>query len=122
MSEKAEPVWIRQLHLAEALAIDVRNSVVLRQTFVDERVIRVHQFERAAVIAQDVGEQHLRLAAETLADVVVEVREHQQVRRYLCLEVAKLQPLAGEVADESLGAAVRDHSLHLSGEDARLTK
>ena len=77
---------------------------MLRQPFVDERVIGVQQFERAAVVAQDVAEQHFRLAPEAFADVVVEVREHQQVGRDLRLQVAELQPLAGEVADESVRA------------------
>src|SRR5262249_61594846 len=86
---------------------------VLRQPLVDERVVRAQQFQRATIIAQNVAEQHLRLAAEALANVVVEVREHQQVGRDLRLEVAKLEPLAGEVIDESIRALIRDHPLHL---------
>src|SRR5262249_42329335 len=77
---------------------------------------------RATIIAQDVAEQHFRLAAEALADVVVEVREHQQVGRDLRLEVAELEPLAGEVIDESIRALIRDHPLHLRCEHAGLSE
>src|SRR5207237_7718180 len=92
VAEQAEAVWIRQLNLTEALAIDARNPVMLRQPLVDERVLGAQQLQRAAVVAQDVAEKQLGLAAEALANVVVEIREHQQVGCDLCLEIAALQP------------------------------
>ena len=39
VAQQAEAVRIRQLDLAEALAVDTRNSVVLRQALVEERVV-----------------------------------------------------------------------------------
>ena len=86
---------------------------MLREPLVQERVVGVQQLHRAAVVAQDVAEKHFGFAAEALADVVVEIREHQQVGRDLRLQVSELQPLAGEVADEGVRALVRDHPLHL---------
>src|SRR5262249_5659740 len=73
-------------------------------------------------VAQDVAEQHFGLAAEAFADVVVEIRERQQVGRDFRLDVAQLQPLTGEVAHESVRTPVRDHALYLRPDNAGLTE
>src|SRR5262245_63659115 len=90
---------------------------MLRQPLVDERVVGAQQLCRTAVVAQDVAKKHLGLAPEALTGVVIEVREDQQVGRDLRLEVAELQPLACEVADESVRAldrkSTRLNSSHL---------
>ena len=65
---------------AEAAAVDVRDAVVLREPLVEERVVRLQQVEHAAVLAQDALEEQLRLLAERLPQVVVEVGEQPQVR------------------------------------------
>src|SRR5262245_19535074 len=39
VAEQPEPVRIRLLHLPEALAVDAGDSVMLRQSLVDERVV-----------------------------------------------------------------------------------
>jgi len=41
--------------------------------------VRGEQVEDALVLAQGAPEEHFRLGAERLADVVIEVREEQQV-------------------------------------------
>ena len=65
----------RQRHAAELRAVDVRDSVVLRQPLVDERVVRLQQIEDAAVFLDDAGEEQFGLALERVAQVVVEIRE-----------------------------------------------
>ena len=47
---------------------------MLRQPFVDERVVRVKQIQDAAVLVHDAVEEQLDLAPERLPQVVVEVR------------------------------------------------
>ena len=64
------------------------------------------------------AKKQLGLAAERLADVVVEVREQQQVRRDL-VQVAQLQPLTGERVHQRVGARIGDHAPHLRFEHAR---
>ena len=118
MAEQAEPVRIGELHLAEARAVDAGDAVVPRQPLVDERVVGAQQLQRAAVLAQDVREEQLGFAAEGLADVVVEVREHQDVGLDLRFEVAQLQPLAGEVADQRVGPRVGEHPPDLGRQHA----
>src|SRR5688572_5944359 len=113
---------IGQLHLTEPRAVDTWDAVVPGQAFVDERVVGAQQLHRAAVLSQDVAEEQLRLAAERLADVVVEVGEHQQVGRDLRLEIAQLQPLPDEVTHQRIGTFVGDHAPYLRSQHARLTE
>ena len=93
------PRWLSGVErdAAEAAAVDVRDAVVLGEPLVEERVVRLEQVEHAAVLAQDALEEQLRLLAERLPQVVVEVGEQPQVRRDR-FEVAQVQPLPGEVA------------------------
>ena len=65
---------------AEARAVDVRDAVVLREPLVQPGVVRLQQVEHAAVLAQHLLEEQLGLAAEGLAQVVVEVGEQPPVR------------------------------------------
>ena len=53
------------------------NAVVQRQPLVDERVVGGQQVEHAAVLAQDAVDEQLDLAAERLAQAVVEIRERR---------------------------------------------
>src|SRR5262245_32381237 len=46
LTEQAEPVRIGQLNLAEAVAVDAGDSVMLRQLLVDERVVGAEQLRR----------------------------------------------------------------------------
>ena len=64
---------------AEVGSIDVRNSVVLGQSLVHERVVGVQNVENIAVFANDAVEQQLGFALECLSQVVIEVRINQQV-------------------------------------------
>src|SRR6185503_21275577 len=109
-------------HLTEPRAVHTRNAVVPGQPFVDERVVGAQQLHRVAVLSQDVAEEQLRLAAERLAGVVVEVGEHQQVGRDLRLEIAQLQPLPDEVTHQRVRTVVGDHAPYLRSQYARLTE
>ena len=60
----------------------------------------------------DALEEHFRFALQRLPQVVVEIREHVLVRTQ-ALQVAQIQPLAGEVRAQRAGAFVGEHPLHL---------
>ena len=60
-------------HAAESASVDAGNSVVLRQAFVQERVVRPDEREHAAILAQHAVEEELGLLPEGLPQVVVEV-------------------------------------------------
>ena len=72
--------------------------------------------------AQHVREQQLRLAAEGLPQVVVEVGEQQEVGLDARLEVAQLQPLTHEVLDHGVGTSIGDQAPHLRLEHVRLAQ
>ena len=59
----------------EVAALDVPDPVMDGQPLVQERVVGAQQIERAAILADDAFEEQLRLAAERLAQAVVEIRE-----------------------------------------------
>ncbi len=85
---------------------------MLREPFVDERVIGREQVEDAAVLVNDAAEEQLDLAPESFAQRAIEVRE--QIHDGLAgLHAAHVQPLPREVLDERVRARVRDHPLDL---------
>ena len=67
-----------------------------RQAFVDERVVRVEELQHAAVLIADRLEEELCLREHRRSQRFVEVGEQGRVGREV-LELARLQPLAGEV-------------------------
>ena len=118
MAQQAAPIRIGHRHAPEARAVDAGDAVVAREPLVDERVVGIEQIEREPVLADDAREEQLGFPAERLAHVVVEVREQQQVRRDL-VQIAQLQPLAGERVHQRVGARIGDHAPHLRLEHAR---
>ena len=93
-------------HAAEIAAVDALHAVVARETVVDERVVGRQKIEQVAVLAHDAREQHLGLGAEGLPQIVVEAREVLDGAA-LGLQVAQVEPLAGEVLDERVRASDR---------------
>ena len=91
------------------------------QSFVHKRIVRIQQTQHAPVFTHDAGEQQLGLPAERLAEVLVEIREHQKIRRHL-VQVAKLQPLAGESGHQRLGPFIGDHASNLRLQHLRFVK
>jgi len=119
LAEQTAAVGINELHPPELRAVDAREAVVPGEPLVDEGVVRAQKLQSAAVFAQNISEEQLGLLAKSLADVVVEIGEHQQVGNDLCLQIAQLQPLAREIFDQGAGAFIRKHARHLPGEHAR---
>ena len=102
----------RQGDAPEVVAVDTRHPVVRRDPLVEERVVRGEQVGHAAVFLDDAPEQKLRLGAEPLPQVVVEVGEGARVGRD-GVEVPQVQPLRREVRGQGLGAGVGQHAPHL---------
>ena len=83
-----------------------------REPFVEERVVGADEVQDARVAEQHALEEQFGLAQHVLAQVVVPVRELEQVGR-LGRDVAQLQPLLREVRDERVRARVGEHPPHL---------
>ena len=91
------------------------------EPFVQERVVRPQQVERAPILADDAVDEELGLLAQGLPEVVVEIREDAHVGRNR-IQIPQVQPLRGEVGDEVLGSRIRQHAAHLALEHRRLVE
>ena len=69
------------VYAPELAAVDARYPVVAREPLVEERVVRRQQVENVPIFAHDALEEHLRLARERLAQVVVEIGELVGIRQ-----------------------------------------
>jgi hypothetical protein len=103
---------IAQSDAPEMRAINVRYSVVPRQTFVDVGVIRCQQVQHAMIVAHLTVKKQLQFSRERLPQVFVEIRECVRIGR-LQRNVANPQPLAGEIVDHRFGAPIRQHAADL---------
>ena len=92
---------------------------MLREAFIQERVVRLQQIEDAAIFAQDAFEEEFRFLAKGLAQVVIEVGKESQIGRER-FEIAQVEPLLGKIADQASRARVRQHPPHLFLEHARV--
>ena len=83
-----------------------------REPLVHVRVVRGHQFNHAAILAQLRVDERPCLLAEGVAQVLVEFRIRIDIRHHAG-ELAERQPLHGEVVDERLRAGIGEHAAHL---------
>ncbi len=117
--QAAAPAVVIERHATEAAAVDVRDAVMLREPFVDERVVGAQEIERASILAQDALEKELGLLPEGLPEIVVEVRKQPHVRRDR-RKIPQLQPLRCEVGHQGSRTLVGEHPPHLPLERRRL--
>ncbi len=110
-----------EVDAAEVAAVDVRHAVVSSEPLVQEGVARGQEVGDAAAMAQHVADEELGLALERTAQRHVVIGEQEDVG-VLGLDVAKIEPLRGEVRDHRLGARVGEHSVHLRAQHAGLVE
>ena len=70
---------VRHRDAPELVAINIRDTVMARQTLVHERVIRVQQLQNAAVAEQHIVEQQIGLAFKRQPQVVVEFGKYDRI-------------------------------------------
>ena len=97
--QPAAPLLPVERDAPESAAVDVRDPVVLRQAFVEVRVVRLDQVEHAAILMQNALEGEFGFPPECLPQVVVEIGKQAHVRRR-GFKIAHVEPLSGEVRDE----------------------
>ena len=112
LAQQPAAILIGDGHAPEAVALHVRNAVVLRQPLIDERVVRGQQVDHVAVFADDAVEEQLGFAAHGLQQIAVEVGIEEQIRLRV-VQVAQIQPLPGETGGQRVGAWIGEHALHL---------
>ena len=91
------------------------------QPLVEERVLAVDEIEDLPILADDVLEEELGLAAHREPQVVLEIRIAIPVAgdRF---ERAKLQPLTAEVLRERVRFRIAKHPPHLRGQDGGIAE
>ena len=89
--------------------MDARNSIMPRQSLVQERVVGTQQIEKAAILAQHAFEEELCLSGKRGPEVFIEIRKRRRVGQHR-LDIAQIQPLADEIGYERLGAGIRQHA------------
>ena len=121
MREQAPPLLpIREGDSPEPATLDAHYVIVLRQPFVDERVVGIQQVRDAAVFPQRAGDEQLGLAPEGLQQRLVVVRVAVRVDHHL-LDAAQVEPLSREVAHQRvLGPGIGQHAAHLLFQDRRI--
>src|SRR3954462_14061370 len=75
LAEQSPAGIVLERDAAEVAAVPPVDAVVARQPLIDERVVRGHQVEDAAVFAHDRPEEEVHFGEQRLAQVVVEVGE-----------------------------------------------
>src|SRR5256885_901107 len=96
LPEQSLTFWIRDCHAPELAPVKVRNPIVPSEPLVHEGVVGREQIENVPVFADDAFKKQLRLAAERLAKIVVEIGKQIGVRQHV-LYVPQAKPLSGEV-------------------------
>src|SRR5262245_29280533 len=113
--QPASPAVFVQRDAPEAAAVHMRNAVMLRQPFVDKRIIRAQQVEHTPILAHDAFKKEFRLLTKGLPEIVIEVRKQTHVRSDRC-QIAQVQPLSAKVRHQSARTGVGEHSTRLSFE------
>ena len=121
VAEETSPVVVDNLDAAEMCAANVGDAVVLREAFVDERIIRGQQIEHASILAKDAAGEELRFAAESLAKILVEVLIAFRIGQHR-RQVAEEQPLSDEIGDKRFGARIGQHPANLLFKDDRISQ
>src|SRR5215831_14761187 len=92
---------------------------MLRDTLIDESVIRSQQIQSRTVFENNALEKHFGLSFQTLAEIVVEIGKDIFVRPHT-LHVAQIQPLARKVGAKSPRTLIGEHTFYLLLEDGRV--
>ncbi len=95
---------------AEMASANVRDSIVPRETLIDEGVIRVEQIDDASIFAKNRFKHQLHFTAERQPEILIELF----IFRLRVLQVAKVQPLFGEIIHQRLRAWIGEHPLDLA--------
>src|SRR5262245_26366700 len=95
LSQQSATIVVFDFDSPEGITHDVGNSVVLRQTLVDERVVRSQQIKNVPVFMDYAVEEQFRFALHRLSQRMVEVGIKRRLRMNIH-QVRQMQPLSGK--------------------------
>ena len=96
MAKETESALIVQRDTSKAAAVDIRDVIVLRQSLVDESVVRRQQLGDATVFPDLALDEHLGLLTQRAPEILLELGKQDGVRRQV-FELSQPEPLASEV-------------------------
>src|SRR5438067_10670462 len=79
-AQKPPAIFIRESDSPELVAANVPDTVMDRQPFIEERVVRREQIERASVFPYDAFNKEFHFTPESNAQILVEVGKYETVR------------------------------------------
>ena len=121
VAEQSGPPRVGHPHAPEVRPVDVGDPVEPREPLVQVRVVGRQQLDEGPVVAYLMLEEQLGLAAERLAQVVVELGVRARVG-VDGPQVPDEQPLPAEVPGQRRRPRVGEHAAHLRGEHAGLAE
>ncbi len=94
-------------------------AVVLCQRTINERVVSIEKIQDRAIIRNQVLHEPDRLLKHCFAQIVVERGKALAIHRVVGLELAKTEPVAGELSGHAPHAGVFQHAPGLRQQDVR---
>ena len=91
---------------------------MLGEPLVEERVVGLNEVQNHAVFPKERLEVEFRFTSKGFAEVVVEIGEEAKIWRE-GLQVPQVEPLRGEVLDQTAGTPIGQHPAHLALQDLR---
>ena len=107
-----------QFHTAEVRPCDTFDAVMLRQQFVQECEPGIQKIRKRAIFAQHRFKEHPRFGLHCLAQFRPPRGKLLRIR-FDYIQVARLQPLTGEIVSQRGGLFIGQHALDLRRQRAR---
>ena len=106
-------------HAAERIAAHAGDAVEAREPLVHRHEVAADEIPRVEVVPEDFGEEAFRLAHHADFEVAVVFRV-KILRGRVRADLARAEPLAGEVLHEGVAARVFQHPVHLRAQHGGL--
>ena len=94
---------------------------MLGEPFVHESVVGVEEIQYGAILVHDAFKEQFGFLLEGLAQVVVEIGKFTAIG-IGAFQIPKVEPLAGEIGAERVGAIVGQHAASLAFQDRGLVQ
>src|SRR5271154_248865 len=101
---------------------DIGDPVMLRQSFIEKRIIRIHDLRNAPVGLEQVLEEEHRLLVDRSAKAGVEGRKQLLVLLVQLVKAPHVKPLRAELYSQRTNALVPEHPRGLLRKPLRIVK
>ncbi len=106
-AENAAPIGVSEVDPLKIRAVDVGDSIELRQPMIDEGIIALDQIEERAISAQQVIEKCGQLGSHRGVEFSVEFRIFFGIRPHLRAKAINVEPLQREPFAQCVSFGIR---------------